>query len=105
MSDSKPDPYQFSPKARYIATASPAMGEMNDSAKWAAIAQTPLYHRAIETALCELVKQRDATNLNDAATMAYIIVGAKKFIDILSRLGEPEDKNRRGGASQHTLTP
>ena len=52
----------------------------------------PLYHRAIETALAEMVLKLGAPTVADAANMGLKLEGAKMFISILTNLGVPERK-------------
>lgn len=74
-------------KPRYLATPH-APGDDNNSQKWAAICQTPLYREAIEVALVQLVLDLNSGTAIDAANNGMKLEGAKAFVRVLSELGE-----------------
>lgn len=61
--------------------------------EWAKIAKSPLFIRAVDAAMAELVESQPLSEENNAASMlgrTYHLQGARKFRNILERLGDKQ---------------
>lgn len=72
------------PKKRFLLDDSGAK-------EWAKITKSPLFIRAVDAAMAELVEQQPLSEDNNAASMlgrTYHLQGARKFRNILETLGD-----------------
>lgn len=61
--------------------------------EWAKITKSPLFIRAVDAAMAELVESQPLTEENNASSMlgrTYHLQGARKFRNILEKLGDKQ---------------